>query len=335
MNSNQLYLGIDFGGNAVKLGVVDDVGMLLGKSSIPTVPLADKTSCRAFASGIYDFVHELGVYASELDGVGLAVPGIVDEAADDYIFAPNVRVEWALLIDCIAKVFSKPKVEVINDANAAALGEMWQGAGTNAQSALFVTLGSGIGSGLILDGRVVRGGNGAAGEIGHLTVVPDGRPCNCGRKGCLERYASARGIVQSFTEAADMSGIDRSAFTNHVPSSETDALAVFEAMREGDPRAQYALSVFADKLGFALAQVACVADPDVILLGGGLSQGSDLYLGALVASYRSFCLSSCASTEIRCAVLSSDAGVYGAARHAMMSCAEERRARLLEDALFL
>ena len=160
-----------------------------------------------------------------------------------------------------------------------------------------------------------------------MTVVPGGRPCKCGRAGCVERYASARGIVQNFIEAGESGEFDSAQFTDHTPVNDTDALAVFDAARAGDPRGKRALAEMADKLGFALAQVACVVDPDVVLLGGGIAAGADLYLDALRAAYRSYCFEACAATEIRCATLLGDAGVYGAARYAMLAAPRDKSQR--------
>ncbi len=311
---DKLYLGIDYGGNAVKMGLVDAAGQLSGRASRPTVDLLDKASCRAFAAEVGDFVHGMGIYSSELGGVGLAIPGIVAGGAYS---TPNVKADWPLVIDCLTRTFGKAGLAVANDANAAALGELWMGAGENARSVLLVTIGSGLGSGLVVDGRIVSGGHGAAGEMGHMTVVPDGRPCKCGRLGCVERYASARGIVQTFLEAGESGKLDETLFSDFVPQNETDALAVFQAAHKGDPRAKQAFEVMADKLGFALAQVACIVDPDVILLGGGLTAAAELYLESLRAAYRSYAFGACAGTEIRCATLLGDAGVIGAARFAM------------------
>ena len=324
MDEGKLYLGIDYGGNAVKLGLVDVYGNLSGRGSVPTADLLDKVTCRAFAAKVADFVHGLGVYSSELGGVGLAIPGIINHGT---YLTPNVKADWPLLLACLQQALSKTPISMLNDANAAALGELWMGAGENARSVLLVTLGSGVGSGLILEGQVISGGNGAAGEVGHMTVVPKGRPCKCGRAGCVERYASARGIVQSFLEAGESGEFDSALFGNHVPVNDTDALAVFDAAREGDPRGTYALADMADKLGFALAQVACVVDPDVILLGGGIAAGADLYLDQLRAAYRSYCFEACAATEIRCAALLGDAGVYGAARYAMLASPRDKAQR--------
>ena len=324
MDEGKLYLGIDYGGNAVKMGLVDAFGNLTGRASQQTENLLDKVACRAFAASVAEFVHGLGVYSSELGGAGLAVPGIINNGT--YV-TPNAKADWPLVLKCLEQALSKSTIAVLNDANAAALGELWMGAGENARSVLFVTLGSGVGSGLILEGQVISGSNGAAGEVGHMTVVPGGRACECGRAGCMERYASARGIVQSFLEAGESGAYDSATFTSYVPVNGTDALAVFKAAREGDPRGLEALAIMADKLGFALAQVACVIDPDVILLGGGIAASADLYLDAVRSAYRSYCLAACANTEIRCATLLGDAGVYGAARYAMLAAPRDKAQR--------
>ena len=321
MDDGKLYLGIDYGGNAVKLGLVDIYGQLSGKASIPTKDLLDKVECRAFASEVGDFVHGMGVYSSELGGVGMAIPGIVRGGVHS---TPNVKADWPLLLDCISRTFSKRSVAITNDANAAALGELWVGAGHNASSAMLVTIGTGIGSGLVIDGHVVEGRHGAAGEVGHMTVVPDGRTCKCGRKGCVEQYASARGIVRTFREAGASGKYSEDQFSSLEPLGDLDALTVAKAAQEGDPRAIEAYSVMADKLGFALAQVACVTDPAVILLGGGLASGAEIYLDALQAAYQKYALPACSSTEIRCATLLGDAGIIGAARFAMQKHEDEK-----------
>lgn len=324
VDDEKLYLGIDYGGNAVKMGLVDANGQLTAHASKPAGDLTGKAACRAFALEASEFVHGMGIYSSELGGVGVAIPGIVEHGR---YLTPNVKADWSLVIDSLKQTFTKSNVMVLNDANAAALGELWMGAAAEAHSALLVTLGSGIGSGLVVDGTVVTGDNGAAGEVGHLTVVPDGRPCKCGRKGCVERYASARGIVQTFRESDESGEFDEGTLGDREPSNDTDALAVFDAAREGDPRALKAISVMADKLGFALAQVSCVVDPAAILLGGGLSAGSDLYIEDLRKAFAAYCFPACAGTEIRCATLLGDAGIIGAARYAMRQAPRDKSQR--------
>ena len=320
MKENGLYLGIDYGGNSVKAGLFDSIGTLHGKTSWPTVPLTDLDECQRFAEGVAEFVRNLDLHASDVSGVGLAMPGMI---AEDSYFCPNVAVDVEVLAKCLSESFSSTPVSIINDANAAALGEIWKGAGSEASTALLATLGSGLGSGIIIDGNVVAGAHGAAGELGHVTVEPGGRLCSCGRKGCAERYASARGLVQTFTEATDDADLDTSLFSEFEPTSATDALPVFKAYDVGDPRAIRAIEVMVDKLAFALAQVACIVDPEVIILGGGVSGGSSFFIEDLRSAFSAYCLTACGSTEIRVAVLGNDAGMYGAARYAMKSAKKE------------
>ncbi len=329
MDEDKLYLGIDYGGNGVKMGLVDGYGNLSSSRTRPTANLTDADECRAFATEILDFIHDMGIYTSELGGVGLAIPGIVE----DGFLTPNVNTDWPLLIESIVRTLSVPSIAVLNDANAAALGELWMGAGENKHSVLLVTIGSGIGSGLVVDGRIVSGVHGAAGEIGHMTVVPDGRPCSCGRRGCLERYASARGLVQSFNEAADELGLFPEQLGPFAPVSETDAQTVFLAAKEGDPRALYATEIMADKLGFALAQAACVVDPGIILLGGGISASADQFFDELHEAFRKYSFPACRDIEIRPATLGDTEGVVGAARHAMVCAEQDRVASYADDYL--
>ena len=308
--------GIDVGGTTVKCGLFNTDGDLLDKWEIPTRTEENGINILPdIAAALNRKIEERGLNKTEIEGIGIDIPGPVNEQG---ICAFAVNLHWGKVN--IVKEIEKMtgiRTRALNDANAAALGELWMGAGTDARSVLLVTLGSGLGSGLVVDGRIVTGRHGAAGEVGHMTVVPGGRPCKCGRSGCIERYASARGIVVTFNEAASSGAFDESLFSEHVPQDETDALSVYTAASEGDPRALHAFSVMADKLGFALAQVACVIDPGVILLGGGITAAADIYLDTLRSSYRSYSLAAVADTEIRCSTLLGDAGVYGAARYAM------------------
>ena len=310
MDLNAVYLGIDLGGTATKLGIVEGNGILLAQTSFATTIIETDAHAAAFAGRILDFVHDAGVYASEIAGIGLAVPGIVRHGIPE--LTVNVDIAWVKLLDNLKAAFAGIPIECVNDANAAALGEMWLGAATGAQSAMLVTIGTGIGAGIVADGRVVKG-NGGAGEIGHLTAVPNGRLCRCGRKGCVEQYASARGIVASFREAAQR-GVASSAKIE--PRNDSDALTVFEAYRAGDECAKEAVETFVDKLGFGLAQAMCVVDADVILLGGGVAGASGLFLDDLQQAYLRYCFATCSSTRIKTAQLGNDAGIIGAARYA-------------------
>lgn len=315
MKETSLYLGIDYGGSSVKVGLVTGDGALLHFTSLPTAHLDDHAECLTFANSIREFVLNTGVALPELKGVGLDIPGT---AKDGHYSTPNVQTDWCLYIDSLAFVLQQDTIAVLNDADAAALGESWIGAGKDYDSLLLVTLGSALGSGIVIDNTLISGSHGGAGEIGHLTVDTGGRACNCGRKGCLERYASARGLVQSFNEAATLLNLDPQNLSSYTPANETDAYPIFEAEKAQDPRALYALSLFTDKLAFGLAQAACVIDPAVILLGGSLSQSADVYLDSLRERYHAYAFTACRNTPIICATLQEKAGMIGAARYAML-----------------
>lgn len=316
MKSASLYLGIDYGGSSVKIGLVAGDGTLLHATSLPTAHLVGRRECDTYASTIVDLVLSTGVALPELKGVGLDIPGT---AKDGRYSTPNVQTDWPVFIDSLTQALQQDTIAVLNDADAAALGESWIGAGRTYDSLLLVTLGSALGAGIVIDNSLISGSHGGAGEIGHLIVDAQGRPCNCGRKGCLERYASARGLVQSFNEAASLLDLDPAHFSPYTPTNETDAYPVFEAAKVQDPRALYALTLFTDKLAFGLAQAACVIDPAVILLGGGLSQSAELYLGSLRERYSAYAFTACKNTPIVGATLQEKAGMIGAARYAMLA----------------
>lgn len=203
------------------------------------------------------------------------------------------------------------KVYPVNDANAAALGEMWKGAGEGARNLVFVTLGTGVGGGMVFDGAVAVGRSGGAGEIGHIVVEPGGRQCNCGQQGCLEMYTSSRGLVYLYRAACEAAGEDP------VPlEHDAHALPIFDAARTGDPVAQAAISQYSGYLGRALGMLACALDPEAFVIGGGISAAFDLFGPELLEAYRAATLPTCADTPIVEATMGNLAGMVGAACHA-------------------
>ena len=206
-----------------------------------------------------------------------------------------------------------------NDANAAAMGELWVGTARGHRSFVFVTIGTGVGGGIVIDGHVVGGVMGAGGEIGHLCMNPEEeRSCGCGGKGHLEQYASATGIVTSYRAACEERGREPAALDG--PS---DSRSVFAAAKDGDEAAWAAIDTMCDYLGRALALIADVVDPEAFILGGGTSNSSDLFLDRLEAGYRRYAIPVTQDTPIEIASLGNEAGIYGAAYVALQS-AEER-----------
>ena len=203
------------------------------------------------------------------------------------------------------------KVRAENDANVAALGEMWQGGGAGKKNLIMVTLGTGIGGGIIVDGRIVSGAHGAGGEIGHAHVTDRIKePCNCGNHGCLEQVASATGIVRLAKEEIkknpDMT-------TTLRISEDLDARQVFDAYKAGDDLAALIVERFADYLGRALSVFAVVTDPEAIIIGGGVSKAGQPLIDAISCYFRQDAFTSCKNTPLVLAELGNDAGIYGSA----------------------
>lgn len=315
----EFFLGIDVGGTAVKAILLNDRGERVARQSFPTGALDDSSACERLA---LDLASMAGRRAPA--GIGLALPGVVRDGSMAMI--PNLSLDLPLLVGSLSAAFPAARVTCLNDANAAALGELHDGAARGLSSFVFVTLGTGVGSGLVVGGRLVAGHHGAAGEIGHLKVAAGGRPCGCGGRGCLERYASALGLVQTYREArASLPGnLDAAGGgpgpLGPGPAHDTDALAVFDAYEAGtDPFATQAVLSFADALGKGLAQAACLLDPQAFVLGGGMSASAALYLDRVRESYRLASIPPCRDIEIRIASLGNDAGALGAAHHARVS----------------
>lgn len=308
VDSKQYFIGVDVGGTSVKEGLFDSEGNLLGKVSVPTPPLVDKAGYAAVVGGVEQLMAEAKLPILFVRGIGLAIPcpvpasGIISMQANIQIDAPGLRA--ALEERCPHAV-----VKFGNDANAAAMGEVWQGSAKGARSMVMVTIGTGVGGGVVIDGDVVEGVFGAAGEIGHMCLNPDEeRVCGCGGHGHLEQYASATGVVSNYLIECKKRGVEPIELTG--PS---DSRHVFQACREGDEVAWAAVETMTDYLGRALALVGAVVDPEEFVLGGGASASADVYLEKLVEKYRRYAVKVSAGTPIKVASLGNDAGIIGAA----------------------
>lgn len=296
MNENALAYGVDVGGTTIKLGLFDGRGSLLRRGSIPT-----DTSDRGahILPQISKWIRRQDVPLNQISGVGLGVPGPVRR---DGTVNRCVNLGWGVVpvAEELSGLLDGVSVRVANDANAAALGECWQGAGREMDSLLLVTLGTGVGGGLVLHGDVVAGAHGSAGEIGHMTVNPDEtQPCSCGKRGCLEQYASAGGIVR-LAQAAGL----------RVESAkEVSDLAAW-----GNERARAVLEKAGRLLGLALSYAACLVDVDGILIGGGVAAAGEWLLNPVRDAFAANVFHAASSTKLALASLGNDAGLYGAAR---------------------
>ena len=303
--------GVDIGGTTCKIGLFETTGQLVEKWEIPTDRQeAGKNILPDVAASLKGNMEKRGIPKEEIEGIGIGIPGPVQ--ADGSV-AVCVNLGW--------KNINVPKeleplmggipVKAGNDANVAALGEMWQGGGKGCRSLIMVTLGTGVGGGIIIDEQIVPGTHGAGGEIGHITVNPHEKiSCNCGRKGCLEQYCSATGIVrlakEFLAEGHEASLLDK--------AQEVSAKAVFDAYKENDALAGNIVEKFARILGHALSNLACVTDPEVFVIGGGVSKAGEPLLEVVNKYYKEASFSSCTDTKFALAALGNDAGMYGCAR---------------------
>lgn len=301
--------GIDVGGTTVKCGFFTTEGQLLDKWEIPTrIQENGKYILPDVASAILKKMEEKKIQREEVAGVGIGVPGPVNDNGEVPV---AVNLHWGHV--CIEKDLEELtglKVKAGNDANVAALGELWKGGASGRRSLIMVTLGTGVGGGIIVNEKVIAGAHGAGGEIGHVHVedsITD--PCNCGNCGCLEQVASATGIARLAREELEKSQEPSLLRGRHI-----SAKAVFDAVKEGDALAVRVAERFGLYLGKALSTFASVADPQVIVIGGGVSKAGPILLDFIVKNFKKYAFSSCKETEFVLAELGNDAGIYGAAK---------------------
>ncbi len=307
---SKFCFGADMGGTTVKMGLFTTEGELLDKWEIVT----DKTEggkniLSDIANTINDKIAEKNISKDDITGIGLDVPGPV---TDDGYVNGCVNVGWsAFNVREALEKLTGFKVRVANDANAAALGEMWQGGGKGHDSIVMVTLGTGVGGGIIINGDIVAGFKGAGGEIGHITVSKDEEDyCNCKRKGCLEQYASATGIVKSAKRF--MAKCDTPSPLRDIEN--VTAKDVLDYAKEGDKLANDIMDFVCDCLGFALSNIACVVDPEAFVIGGGVSKAGKFLLDKISYFYNIYAFDACKDKEFRIATLENDAGIYGCAK---------------------
>ncbi len=305
-----LAVGIDVGGTKIAGGVVDERGRILATARRES----PATDTEAIERNIEDLVAELRAdHAVEAVGVGAA--GFVDSARSTVMFAPNLAWRDEPLRADLEKLINLPVV-VENDANAAAWGEFTFGAGEDVEDTLLVTVGTGVGGGIVLNGQLHRGAFGVAAEIGHMRVVPDGRICGCGNKGCWEQYASGTALVRDTREQAhEGSLIARSLVDRAGGVERIDGPLITEAAREGDSFAREQLAVLGRWLGEGIASLTAILDPAVVVIGGGVSEAGDLLLEPIRAHYRANLTGRHyrPELEVRAALLGNKAGMIGAA----------------------
>ncbi|MCR5319854.1 MAG: ROK family glucokinase [Lachnospiraceae bacterium] len=301
--------GVDVGGTTVKIGYFDLEGNVLDKWEIPTrTEDGGKNILPDVAQSIKDKMAEKGIAQEEVAGVGAGVPGPVDGEGHVDV-AVNLGWKDVQVRDELQNLLGVPAMAG-NDANVAALGEMWRGGGLGCKNLVAVTLGTGIGGGIIIDGKLLTGADGAGGEIGHIHIVDDEpNACGCGNHGCLEQYGSATGVV---TLAKRRLAKDDKASV--LRDGELSAKAVFDAVKAGDEVAIDIAKEFGEILGKGLGMIASVVNPEMFVIGGGVSKAGEVLFDYIKPSYEKYVFRGSLNTRFALATLGNDAGIYGAAK---------------------
>jgi glucokinase len=305
--------GIDLGGTTAKIGLFRTNGELLDKWEVPTdTSNAGEHILENLAAAVLGKMQEKGLAAEQVEGVGVGVPGPVLDSRIVPIICANLG-GWGEhnVAEELGALLGGIKVLVGNDANVAALGEIWMGAAKGCRSAVMVTLGTGVGGGVIVNGKVIDGAHGAGGEIGHITVNPhETATCGCGKHGCLEQYSSATGVVRCMKKLLD----ENPDTPCTLRGTDFAAKDVFDAARSGDALAAREVDEMTDILGMALANVANTVDPEMFMVGGGVSRAGDVLFAPLRGHFKTYAFESCRETPIVAATLGNDAGIYGSVR---------------------
>lgn len=304
-------VGADIGGTTVKLGLFSTKGDLLEKWEIPTrTEEGGKHIFSDIKNSVVEKLSEKNLTLDDLEGVGLDVPGPV---LPDGTVNHCVNLGWEVIKagEIMSETLGGLKTTVLNDANAAALGEMWKGAGVGHNDVCMITLGTGVGGGVIVDGKIVPGAFGAGGEIGHITINENETAvCGCGKRGCLEQYASGRGIANVANDRLKKSD---------APSSLRDfdvvtAKEIYAEAEKGDALASEVVDEVSSMLAKAMAFVSAVTDPEVFVIGGGVSKNGPIVTDRIEKYFKEYAFHASRDAKIVLASLGNDAGMYGAVK---------------------
>lgn len=303
--------GVDIGGTTVKMGLFETMGTLLDTWEIPTRTQENgRYILPDIADAIEAKMEEKNISRLDIEGIGMGVPGPV---SPDGTVLKCVNLGWGVFnVEEELNRLTGFKVKAGNDANVAALGEMWQGGGKGYKNLVMVTLGTGVGGGVIIDEKILPGAVGAAGEIGHIPMRDDEtETCGCGKKGCLEQYASATGIVRltrRYLEAHKDEDVQT------MLKDDYTAKDIFDAAKLGDKVALAMVDEVGLMLGKALASIACVVNPEAFVIGGGMAKAGEILLNVIRKYYTEYAFHVARDTVFKEAELSNNAGIYGGVR---------------------
>lgn len=311
------HLGIDLGGTNIVAGIVNEKNEIIAKASCKTaVPRPETEICDSMERLCKEVVKKAGLKMDSIKEIGIGVPGAINPQTGIVEYSTNLFFHNWNLGEMMKERLNK-KILIENDANAAAFGEYLAGSAKGAQNSITITLGTGVGAGIIIDGKIYSGSNYAGAEMGHMVIVMDGRECNCGRRGCWETYASATGLINMTKEAILAERADSSYMLKALDGdiSKVSGITAFDAMRNGDSTGTAVVEKYIKYLGCGIVNAINIFQPDVLSIGGGISKEGETLLAPLRAYVEKerYTKHNDKQTVICAATLGNDAGIIGAA----------------------
>lgn len=301
-----MYIGIDIGGMSIKAGVVAENGEIIAKGVVPTPLSGNEDFARAMIESVEKALKESRTQISDVEAIGIGFPGAIDKENGILSYANNVPCNNLNIREAFNNHFGKIEVLVDNDANCAALGEFYMTEG--AKNFVFVTLGTGVGGGIIIDGKLYTGSNSMAGEIGHIAIHHGGRECSCGRKGCWEMYASVTGLIMSTEE-------NRDKIKSIAPEEKISGRTVFEYAKKGDEEARRVRDEWIEEVAIGITDMVNIFQPDEIVIGGAISKEGDVIMEPIrkYVDENAYYVEGFSKAKLSASVIGGDAGIIGAA----------------------
>ena len=309
-------IGVDLGGTNIAVGVIDENYNIIGRGKAKTACprpaediFADMCKCVKAAAA------DAGISLDEIESIGIGTPGTVDKAKGIISYANNLDFNNVPAVELMKKEFPDVTIRLENDANCAALGEALAGSGKGKSSFVAVTLGTGVGGGIVLDGKLLTGCNDAGGEIGHISIKFDGEQCNCGRIGCWERYASATALINQTKKAMEENKDSKMWELCHGDITKAGGRTAFDAMRLGDETGNRVVNTYIEYIGIGATNVVNIFQPEMLCFGGGICNEGETLLAPLRAYVKAnqYNKRTEKNTELTVACLGNDAGIIGAA----------------------
>ncbi len=313
-------IGIDLGGTNIAAGIVNENFEIIAKDSTPTLA-HERTSeeiVADMAALCKKLIADAGLTEADIQSIGVVSPGVVDDQKGTVVRAYNLGFTDFPLVELLKKQINIPEIYIENDANAAAWGEAVAGAAKGSRYSVMITLGTGVGGGIVDNGKLYKSFNYAAGELGHMVIEVDGRPCSCGRRGCWETYSSATGLISMTNEKiAECKAQNRDTLMIQMAEErgKVNGRTAFDAMRQGDAAAKEVVDMYVKYLASGLATIINFFQPEVLSIGGGISNEGQFLLDLVtpLVHAEQFGYGHFPSTELRIAKLRNDAGIIGGA----------------------